>query len=146
MSIRRLPDDTATRPPVRLQLTSLVDMMVILVVFLLQSFSVEGQLVTPAAGLALPESASLAPVTAGLVVEVGPERVRVAGRDVMATADVVAADAGPLAAALAAAGAGGPVTVQCDRRLDFRVLGRVLRACGQGGRDDVALLVLGGAS
>lgn len=131
------------RPAARLTLTSLVDMMVILVVFLLKSFSVEGQLVTPAAGIELPASAVESPVTAGRVVEIGPEMIRVDGRDVVATAEATeTSDA--LAAALdelAAAGA-GPVVVQCDRRLDFRVLGAVLRACGRAGLDDLSLLAV----
>jgi len=134
-------------PAARLQLTSLVDMMVILVVFLLKSFSVEGQLVTPAADLELPESTVEVPVVAGLIVEIGLEWVRVDGRDIMATA-AVAADSTALAGAFEdlAAAAAPPVTVQCDRRLDFRVLGGVLRACGRAGLEDISLLVIGGGS
>lgn len=131
------------RPAARPQLTSLVDMMVILVVFLLKSFSVEGQLMTPADGLELPVTAKAAPVSAGRVIEIGPEMIRVDGSDILATATATA-DTTALAAALArvAAEDAGVVVVQCDRRLDFAVLGHVLRACGRAGLDDLSLLAL----
>ncbi|MCP4571331.1 MAG: hypothetical protein GY838_03195 [bacterium] len=134
---------TPVRPAARPQLTSLVDMMVILVVFLLKSFSVEGQLVTPAEGLELPVTVDAAPVPAGRVVEIGPETIRVDGAHVLATA-VATSDTTALAVALArlAAEGAGPVVVQCDRRLDFGVLGHVLRACGRAGLDDLSLLAL----
>lgn len=48
------PIDGTVRP----QLTSLVDVMTILLVFLIKSFSSEGSLVTPAADLVLPVSTS----------------------------------------------------------------------------------------
>ena len=48
----------APKPPERLPLTSMVDMMTILIVFLLQSFSDDGSLLTPASGVALPIGAN----------------------------------------------------------------------------------------
>ncbi len=138
----------AASSPARLQLTSLVDMMVILVVFLLKSFSVEGQLVTPAVGLELPTSSSRTALRTGLVVEVGPAMVRVDGRDIMPTKELTEAEVGDetrLTVALAAAAPGtasGPVLVQSDHRIDYRHLSRVLGACSQAGWSDVTLVVL----
>jgi biopolymer transport protein ExbD len=123
-------------------------MMVILVVFLLKSFSVEGELVAPAAGMELPASSSRTPVPAGLVVEVGPERVRVAGRDVLPTAALAGADTTSLAALTAALTIAATtddraqILVQADRRIDYRNLSQVLRACARAGWSDVSLIVL----
>jgi len=144
----RRPGGPAGDQPAQLQLTSLVDMMVILVVFLLHSFSVEGELIAPANGLELPASSGGAPVPVGLVVEVGPERVRVAGRDVLFTAALASADTtslGVLTAALTnddAAVNQGRVLVQADRRIDYRNLSQVLRACARAGWSEVSLVVL----
>jgi biopolymer transport protein ExbD len=143
-----LSGTAAGKSPARLQLTSLVDMMVILVVFLLKSFSVEGQLVAPAAGLELPESSSRTPVAAGLVIEVGPQSVRVGGREIMATSDLVDVDnitPPELTGALAAQGQSAeqaPVLVQADQRIDYHHLSQVLRACAAAGWTDVTLVVL----
>jgi biopolymer transport protein ExbD len=143
-----LSGTAAAQSPARLQLTSLVDMMVILVVFLLKSFAVEGQLATPAAGLELPESSSRVPVPAGLVVEIGPQMVRVGGRDTVPTSalagtgDNVPQELEQALSALARSAAGAPVLVQADQRLDYRHLSQVLRACAGAGWSDVTLVVL----
>lgn len=135
-------------PVARLQLTSLVDMMVILVVFLLQSFSVEGQLVTPAADLELAPSRSRNPLAEGLVVEVGLHRIVVAGREVGPTADLTGdgpdapANLDRARAAAPTVRSEGPVLVQADRRLEYRQLSRVLAACARAGWRDVSLVVL----
>jgi biopolymer transport protein ExbD len=134
----------------RLQLTSLVDMMVILVVFLLQSFSAEGQLMTPASGLELPASSSQTPVRSGLVIEIGPEWIQVAGLPVLTTSSLD--DPGQtevldraLNRVFAASGL-VPVLVQADRRLDYGQLSRVLASCAGAGWKDVSLVVLEGGS
>ncbi len=123
--------------------------MVILVVFLLKSFAVEGQLVEPAAGLTLPSSTIQTPVSAGVVVEVGPRVVRVAGRDIVPTTALAAADTttgAALKAALSLAMASSPeqasVLIQADREVDYRHLSQVLRACAAAGWSDVSLVVL----
>ncbi len=54
-SSRQTGGDGSFRP----QLTSLIDVMTILLVFLIKSFSVEGNLVTPAPDLELPVSSSV---------------------------------------------------------------------------------------
>lgn len=131
----------------RPQLTSLVDMMVILLVFLLQTFSVQGQLVTPSRNLRLPPSSATAPAEPMRTVTVTTGGLGVDGRQV-ATLAAIAAEPdslliAPLAVALRdAPGGAGPVTVQCDRRLDFALLKRVLYTCNQAGYVGLSLLVL----
>jgi len=136
-----LPAGGADSPP----LTSLVDMMTILVVFLLVNFSVQGELASSADTLRLPESASRLRAEPALSIEVGPRAISVDGRPVV---DLAAAGdsllIAPLAAALRRAAPGAPprrVTLQCDRDLDFSVLKRVIHTCSASGIADFALLV-----
>lgn len=136
---------TASAP--RLPLTSLVDVMVILVVFLLMSFSVDGQLLTPAPSVLLPPSTSRQPAPAGVLIAIGRDRLTIDGRDVMA-ASAAASDSLALDAALRDLAADGPRAwvVQCDRRHAFATLSVVLRACARNGARDCSLLVQGGES
>jgi biopolymer transport protein ExbD len=138
---------SAAGSPARLQLTSLVDMMVILVVFLLKSFAVEGQLVEPAANVDLPLSTVRAAAPVGVVVAVGTRLVQVAGQDVATTAslaDTASTGSTALLAALRAASgaADAPVLIQADRAVAYHHLSRVLRACAVAGWQDVSLVVL----
>ncbi len=131
----------------RPQLTSLVDMMVILLVFLLKSFSVEGQLVTPSPDLHLPESAATTPVESALSLEVTTGGIVLDGRHVadLPTASTDSLLIAPLASALRDLGPGGEgqaLSIQCDRRVDFAVLKRVLFTCDRTGHDDLSLLVI----
>jgi biopolymer transport protein ExbD len=143
---------TAGNPSAKLQLTSLVDMMVILVVFLLKSFSADGQLISPASGMELPSSTCQNPVTSGLIVEVGPEQVFVAGNLVLPTASLVGADKTSmeiLTQALQDSGNSSsdtPVLIQSDKRIEYSSLGKVLSACSLAGYSDISLVVLGDES
>ncbi len=143
LSRRSVPTGGTDSPP----LTSLVDMMTILVVFLLVNFSVQGELAGSATSLRLPESTSRQPLQPGLAVEVGPQAISVDGRPVIGLAAALAGDSlliAPLASALRAAQAGQPpvrVTLECDRDLDFALLKRVIHTCSQSGLADFALLV-----
>jgi len=134
------------------QLTSLVDMMVILLVFLLKSFSVEGQLVTPAADLQLPHSSARGVVEPALSIEITTSGIHLAGQPVV---DLVSVNGDSLlvtelyAELLGLAATVGPdgfptrpVTIQCDRRVDFRILKRVLFTCNQAELENLSLLVM----
>lgn len=135
----------APRPASTVPLTSLVDMMTILLVFLLHSFSVDGQIVTPSADLELPPSSSVVAARPALRVEVTTAGINVEGRLVIALADLAGDDLriDALLAALAVDGMPpAAISIHCDRRLDFRLLKRVLRTCHEAGCDDLSLLVL----
>ncbi|MEZ4649352.1 MAG: biopolymer transporter ExbD [Candidatus Eisenbacteria bacterium] len=92
----------ATRPTERLPLTSMVDMMTILIVFLLQSFSDDGSLLTPAAGLALPTATSGDRPWNTVSIEVTESDLRVDG-DLVCTMEDVEKSEEPTIPALAAA-------------------------------------------
>ena len=82
--------------------------------------------------------------------EITTSAVRVDGRPVTDLASLAGGDPAREAAALAdlraALTAADPVpaaiSIHCDRRLDFRLLKRVLRTCHEAGGDDLSLLVL----
>ena len=134
----RLASAPAVDAPGRPQLTSLVDMMVILVVFLLHSFSADGQLVEPAAGIELPASSVETPVPPAVQVVVGRDRILVEGRD------VATATSPDLAAAVTTAlprDTTAPCAVQVDRAVPYRVLAAVLAGCSGAGFADVRLVV-----
>lgn len=127
-------------------LTSLVDMMTILVVFLLVNFSVQGELGGVAADLRLPASASETALAPAAAIELSAAEIRFEGRRIADLATVLREETpqiAPLAAALAGAPGGVParVNILCDRELDFAVLRRVLRTCGESGVRDYALVV-----
>ena len=142
----------AGEPAPKLEMTSLVDMMAILVVFLLMSFSADDQMITPAAGLQLPSSNSDSPAGQGLVVEVGFEEVLVDGRNIMpskALSSLDSAGMDSLTKALKAAVGESiqeKILIQADRRVQYNSLSQVLRACADAGLSNVSLVVLGGGS
>lgn len=138
----------ATNGHARPQLTSLVDMMVILLVFLLKSFSVEGQLVTTASDLELPRSTAVTAAEPELSLEVTTTGINLDGARVAGFPASAAMDSlviAPLFDALVDLAMGDetqPITIQCDRRIDFAVLKRVLFTCNQAEYDNLSLLVL----
>ena len=141
---RRGATGAAPSPP----LTSLVDMMTILVVFLLVNFSVEGDLITPAAGVRLPASTSRQQARPQLGVEVSERGVSVDGVTVATLSELQAEDEmtiDPLAAALAsriaAADTLPALTIQCDRQIEFQILKRVVHTCSRAGARSFELLV-----
>lgn len=133
-------------------LTSLVDMMTILLVFLLQSFSAEGSLFTPTEDLKIPESAARKKAPVALIVEVSRKDVLVDGRFVVSVDEVAKNDSlvvKPLhdwllgvAAFSGRAKNGREVVIQCDRNTDFRILKKVMATCARASWSDFSLLVL----
>lgn len=137
----------------RVQLTSMVDMLTILIVFLLQSFSDDGSFLTPGVGVSLPLAESGSHVESTLSIEVTADDIRLQGAWVCGTEEV-AGSAEPsipaLAAALARVGAPGlagteeagrNVLIQCDRSREFALLKKVLRTCSESGFASPGLLV-----
>ncbi len=141
----------------RLRLTSMMDILVVLLLFLLKAFVADGEAMTPPAGVDLPESSSAAQAEESVVVAVVNRTVLVGG-EAVATLD----DAGEgrvlpglrasLERALAQSDALAqrrglepvlrPATVQADRELPFRDLERVLSTLGAAGFEVVSLAVI----
>lgn len=142
-----------------LRLTSLIDIMVVLVFFLLKSFMIGGEAQTPAPGLSLPNSTSSAPPKQTLVVAVYDDHLQVGDEPlpfdaVPPTGDLllptlaerlvaVNTQTDDLARRNGEAGDGHRrVTIQGNRTLEFRQLERVMFTLSQAGYDQISLAVL----
>jgi biopolymer transport protein ExbD len=149
----------ATGADTRLKLTSMMDILTTLLLFVLKAFVVEGELVTPPPGLKLPDSTAEDPPEASVVVAVSEQTILVSGQPV-ATVPEALADADLLIDALdarlvaareqaehlaelkGAALAEPKVTIQGDRAIEFRLLEKVMFTCGAAGYDQLALAVV----
>jgi biopolymer transport protein ExbD len=135
------------------QLTSLVDVMTILLVFLIKSFSVEGTLVTPSDDLKLPVSTSAKPprptcsieITRGAVIAEGNI---LAGIEQFSNADSMNIPVLYDWMRLQAEKCRDTlrtreVLIQADKETEFNIIKRVMFTCSKAGFTDYSVLVLG---
>src|SRR5881394_1318339 len=133
-----------------LMLTSLVDMMTIIVIFLLMNFSANGEVLYMNKDIRLPDAYHGAQLERAPVVSVSAEAVTFDGRMLLNTGDLDKGDAlnvPELEEALRdekrryeAVHLNDPdhpfrglVNVQADRRIPFKVIKRIMFACNQSG-------------
>lgn len=140
-----------------LNLTSMVDMLTILVVFLLQTFSASGELLTVQKNITLPEAQNFKDLEQAPIIAVSKDSVTLDGRRV-ADADQLNAEntsdwkitelhdqlvtlknnfkllhpSEPFA---------GMVIVQADRNVDFKVVKKVMYSCSMAGYQNVNFAV-----
>ncbi len=142
------PEATQISP--ELEMTSLVDMMVILVVFLLMSFSADEQIVAPSEGLQLPKSTSQVSVSPGVMVEVGLEQIIIDGRSIVPLSALSTGESNEMALLRKALSVVGEsektqsLLIQADRRVEFSHLSVILQECSNAGLNNLSLVVLGG--
>lgn len=145
----------------RLKLTSMMDILTVLLLFLLKSFVVEGEAMTPVPGVDLPESTSESSPRSSIVVAIFDDAVMIDGEVVASISR--ATHSGdlliePLADHLDAAREktieiarrrgnedefDGKVTIQGDREIDFAILQRVMYTCTYSGYENISLAVIG---
>jgi biopolymer transport protein ExbD len=144
----------------KLQLTSLIDIFVVLLLFLLKSLVVGGAVVTPFPGVKLPPSSATASFKESPVVVVAADQVVVDGERVCATEDVLHATElrlpeveGALAAvrqkseSLAQRQGSerrfeGRLILQADESIPFHVLQKVMYTSQTVGFYDITLAVM----
>ena len=144
-----------------LRLTSMMDILTTLLLFLLKSFVVEGEVITPVPGVTLPESSSNSAPQASVVVAIFDDTIMMDGQVVAKVSRVNGSDdlyIEPLADKLNEArehvieiarlrGEGeefrGRVAIQGDRKIEFSILQRVMYTCGESGYEEISLAVLG---
>lgn len=144
-----------------LRLTSMMDILTVLLLFLLKSFVVEGEVITPVPGVDLPESSSKDLPQASVVIAIFEDNVMIDGEVVASVAEAVASDdlvIEPLAVHLDTAREKvekiarargnteefrGKVAIQGDREIDFAILQRVMYTCSVTGFEDISLAVIG---
>ncbi|RMD95420.1 MAG: biopolymer transporter ExbD [Calditrichaeota bacterium] len=142
----------------RLRLTPMIDMFTILLVFLLKSYSAEGQIVTISKDLRLPDSSAKKPPISTPIVIVTQEWILLDDEQLVRVVDI-SRDKGleilPLKRKLAekrtiaeklgamdpTLGFKGNVTIQGDREIPFQILKKIMFTCGQEGYNNILLAV-----
>ncbi len=141
-----------------LRLTSMIDMFTILLVFLLQSFSAEGELMTVSKDLKLPESTAQKPPRATPILVVTNEWLILDGKPVEKLAAIRGVDriiipklqrrlqearafSEKLGALDSKIGFKGEITIQGDREIPFEILKKIMYTCGQVGYNNMLLAV-----
>jgi biopolymer transport protein ExbD len=134
------------------QMTSLIDILTLLLVFLLQSFSAEGNLVTPSSDLQLPVSTSQKAAKPALMLELTKEGVVAEGTK-LANNNSFSASSDLLVKNVFAylntqkSRLGNPqeqnkIILQCDRDLEFNIVKRIMFTCSKAGFTDFSVLVI----
>jgi biopolymer transport protein TolR len=133
-------------------MTSLIDILTLLLVFLIQSFSAEGNLVTPSADLELPLSSSKKPAKPSLMLELTHGGVVADGKQLATNQSFAGAQDflvknvyGWLLeqkAKAVAAEARNQIILQCDRELEFNIVKRIMYTCSKAGFTDFSVLVI----
>jgi biopolymer transport protein ExbD len=139
----------------------MMDILTVLLLFLLKSFVVEGEVITPVPGVDLPESSSSDLPQASVVIAIFEDNVMIDGEVVASVAEAVSSDdlvIEPLAVHLDAAREkvekiarargsteefSGKVAIQGDREIDFSILQRVMYTCSVTGFENISLAVIG---
>jgi biopolymer transport protein ExbD len=141
-------------------LTSMMDILIVLLIFILKSFVAGGDVTIPPPGLKLPKSTAEQPMGSSLVVAIDQNDILVGSDRVASVADAQRAGGAfliePLATRLKTErdqmetldrqkgekAKPHVVTIQGDRDIEFRVLQRVMYTVNQSGFPDIALAVL----
>ena len=154
------PGTTRTkRGTFSLKLTSMIDMFTILLVFLLKSYSAEGQIMTVTRDLKLPESSSQKAPIITSVISLTKEWILVDGRPIEQI-ETVMQDENLMIAPLhdellkirrisegigsisdQTSGFTGNITIQGDQDITFDLLKRIMLTCGSVGYNNMMLAV-----
>ena len=145
--------------PESLRLTSMIDMFTILLVFLLKSYSADGQIMTVSNDLLLPESSAQKRPKSTPIVTVTNNYLLLDDERVATTESVLRGPANkPINALMASLQEKrqisealakqnsrmkfkGEVSIQGDRKIPFRILKRIMMSCGKAGYGDIYLAV-----
>jgi len=141
-----------------LKLTSMIDMFTILLVFLLKSYSAEGQIMSVSPDLKLPNStAQKAPVTTSIIA-VTEEMILLDGQPIAKVADVMRSNQLLIPALLndlktkrhisekigeihTDIGFTGKISIQADKELPYLIIKKIMFTCGRVGFNDIMLAV-----
>jgi biopolymer transport protein ExbD len=145
---------------VKLNITSMIDMFTLMVVFLIQNYSAQGQLVTPAQGLRLPKSTVEKMAKEALSVKISQNNIMVEDAlviDPPAYASLLSQKdfmIPPLytvlnkystearkSAEMFKTEFSGKISIQGDIEIPYNVLTRVMYTCGQAGYPNMNLVV-----
>lgn len=145
-------------PTFTLRLTSMIDVFTILLVFLLKSYSAEGQIMSVSKDLSLPVSTSIKTPETSSIIMITEKMILVDGRPLMSVKDAIESknlrlenlykdlrakrlmseSVSQLTEKMAFT---GDITIQGDSKIPFEVLKRVMYTCGQVGYNNMLLAV-----
>jgi len=133
---------------VKPQLTSLVDVLTVLLIFLIRSFSAEGSPVNPVAAVTLPTSSSKEMPRDMASIEITPEALQVNGMHVATVNSIVSADSMQIEALYEKLTKNNllakkqEVMIQADKKTEFEVIKKVMYTCSKAGASDYTVLVV----
>ena len=146
-----------TSPKVTLNLTSMMDMFTIILVFLLKTYSTEGQLIHPSENLTLPTSNVENPPEIALDVTVSQEWIMVNNNPIVTIVDAIDnqgliieplslvlnqyADEAKKMEETYGVKFSGKVTIQGDKKLPFSTILKVMATCGKSDYPNMRLVV-----
>ena len=136
----------------------MIDMFTILLVFLLKSFSAEGQIMSVAPDLRLPESTAQKPPESASIIIITNEWILLDGRQIAQVKNVLAqrtlvikplsnelknlrALSEKVAELHTDMGFKGKISIQGDKEIPYQLLKKVMFTCGQLGYNDIMLAV-----
>ncbi len=132
------------------QLTSLIDVMTILLVFLIKSFSVSGNLVTPSNDLVLPTSVSKTNAKDVPSIEISSKNILNDGKLVVGIDEVMQRDSmmiielkKVLVDLKLQDTTQRKIMIQCDKNIKFDLIKRVMFTSSRSGFSDYSVLVVG---
>lgn len=131
----------------RPQLTSLIDVMTILLVFLIQNFSVDGNLITPSENLTLPESSIAAKPEMMITVSITADAVLVDGEKVVDVASFKTQEEYAIPDLMTRMKVERErvivpqMMLEADKELPFNIIKRVAFTCNRAGFEDFSVLV-----
>lgn len=132
------------------QLTSLIDVMTLLLVFLMQSFSADSSEITVSSKIELAKSSVKGKAKKAIKVEIRKERVFVMGEALIRVSDIKSQPEKLITEverALRKLKLESPqeekVQIQCDKTIEFAVIKKVLYSSAVAGFKDYSLLVVG---
>jgi biopolymer transport protein ExbD len=139
--------DTGTFRP---QLTSLVDVMAIILVFLIKTFSTEGNIITPSSDLELPISTSTKKPTPQWSIEIARDAVMSEGTFVASTGAYAKRDSLLIPELLKwlenkrrlRDDTTSQALIQCDKEVPYAVVKKVMYTCSKAKFTDFSILVI----
>ena len=140
----------------------MMDILTVLLLFLLKSFVVEGEVITPVPGVELPESSSETTPQAAVVIAIFEDNIMIDSEYIASISDEVAEGdlyiealgkrlERALDLSLEIAERRGDdldafeakVAIQGDRAIEFEILQRVMYTCNVSGYENISLAVVG---
>jgi biopolymer transport protein ExbD len=134
----------------RPQLTSLVDVMAIILVFLIKTFSTEGNIITPSSDLELPISTSTKPPKPQWSIEIARDMVMSEGAFVASAKQYAKRDSLLIPELYrllenkrkVRTDTSSRILLQCDKEVPYAIVKKVMYTCSKASFTDFSILVL----